>query len=97
MEEALQNKVIGELKAEAHEHPDLVSMDDETLQQFMAKLLEQKIQWSKINDTELCSALSALNFKEKKLIVNAAFESVRRLGILGQIIADTDITEVMIN
>ena len=44
MEETLQNKIIAELKKDAQDHPDLVSMDDEALQQFMAGLLEQMIQ-----------------------------------------------------
>lgn len=97
MEEALQNKIVADLKKKAHEQPDLVAMNDDQLQQLMVRLLENKIQWARTNDPELCSALLALNFKEKKLICNAAFESVRRLGVLGQIIADPDITEVMIN
>lgn len=97
MEEALQNKIVADLKKKAHEQPDLVTMNDDQLQQLMVRLLENKIQWARTNDPELCSALLALNFKEKKLICNAAFESVRRLGVLGQIIADPDITEVMIN
>ena len=97
MEETLQNKIIAELKKDAQDHPDLVSMDDEALQQFMAGLLEQKTRWAKTNDPEMCNALLALNYKEKRLICNAAFSAVRRLGVLGQIIADPDITEVMIN
>ena len=97
MEETLQNRIIAELKKDAQDHPDLVSMDDEALQQFMAGLLEQKTRWAKTNDPEMCNALLALNYKEKRLICNAAFSAVRRLGVLGQIIADPDVTEVMIN
>lgn len=97
MEETLQNKIIAELKKDAQDHPDLVSMNDEALQQFMAGLLEQKTRWAKTNDPEMCSALLALNYKEKRLICNAAFSAVRRLGVLGQIMADPDITEIMIN
>ena len=38
-----------------------------------------------------------MNFKEKGFITNAVYEAIRGLGVLGQIIDDPEVTEVMIN
>ncbi|MBR2130942.1 MAG: CpaF family protein [Oscillospiraceae bacterium] len=72
-------------------------MDDDQIRSLITQSLENKILWTKANRPELYTELSALNFREKRSIVTAVFEAIRGLGVLGQIIADTDITEVMIN
>ncbi|MCL2157876.1 MAG: CpaF family protein [Oscillospiraceae bacterium] len=72
-------------------------MDDEQLRELATKTLEDKIERSRTNDPEAYNELSSLNFKMKRFITDAVFESIRGLGVLGQIIGDPDITEVMIN
>ena len=59
--------------------------------------MEEKIQWAGRNRPEAYRELASLNFREKRYIINAVYEAIRGLGVLGQIISDPDITEVMIN
>jgi pilus assembly protein CpaF len=97
MIENSKNALISQLKTEVQNHADLTSMSDEQLQALAAKVLDDKVEWARINSPEAYNELAALNFKEKRFITDAIFESIRGLGVLGQIIADTEVTEVMIN
>lgn len=97
MTEAVQNALIAQIKTEVHQHPDLTTMNDEQLQQLVTKILENKVQWCKTNKPEAYRELMAMNFRERRFVVTAVYEAIRGLGILGQIINDPDITEVMIN
>lgn len=97
MTEQLQSELIGQLKTEVHNSPDLTVMDDEQLRQLIARTLEEKIQWAGRNRPEAYRELASLNFREKRYIINAVYEAIRGLGVLGQIISAPDITEVMIN
>lgn len=97
MDERIRNDLIAQLKSEVHCHPDLTKMNDAELRTLITKQLEQKLQWASQNSPEAWKQLSSLNFREKKSIEFAVFEAIRGLGVLGQIITDMDITEVMIN
>lgn len=97
MTEQMQRELIGQLKAEVHNSPDLTVMDDEQLRQLITRTLEDKIQWASHSRPEAYRELVSLNFREKRYIINAVYEAIRGLGVLGQIISDPDITEVMIN
>ena len=92
-----KNELIAQLKAEIHQNPDLTTMSDEQLRFLIQKNLEDKIDWARTNQPDVYRELSSLNFREKRFIANAVYESIRGLGVLGQIIADPEITEVMIN
>lgn len=97
MTENMRNDLITQIKSEVHNHPDLTTLNDEQLQALITKTLENKVIWSKDYRPEAYRELASINFREKRFIINAIFEAIRGLGILGQIISDTDITEVMIN
>lgn len=97
MDEKLRSELIAQLKAEVHNDPDLTTMSDTALQGLISRVLEDKIQWAGQHSPEAFKVLSALNFREKRSIETAVFEAIRGLGVLGQIITDSDITEVMIN
>lgn len=97
MRDDLQNALIGQLKTEVHSSPDLTTMDDEQLRHLIEHLLEEKILWVKSNKPDIYRELSSLNFREKRAITDAVYESIRGLGVLGEIINDLEITEVMIN
>lgn len=97
MTEETRGDLIGQLKTEIHQNPDLTVMTDEQLNTLIARLLNDKIEWARQNSPEAYRELSSLNFREKRYILNAVYESIRGLGVLGQIIGDPDITEVMIN
>jgi pilus assembly protein CpaF len=97
MTEQVRNLLIAQLKTEVQQSPDLTSMDDAQLKALTSRTLENKIVWARANSAEMYRELATLNFREKQLVVTAVFEAIRGLGVLGQIIADPDITEVMIN
>jgi len=97
MTEKMQNSLIGQLKLEVHKSPDLTTMTDEQLKSLIGTLLDNKIVWAQTNRPDLYSELSTLNFRERRAVSSAVFESIRGLGVLGEIIGDADITEVMIN
>jgi len=95
--ENVKNALISQLKAEIQSHTELTSMSDEQLRMLTAKTLDDKIEWARANSPEAYGELSSLNFKEKRFISEAVYESIRGLGVLGQIIGDSEVTEVMIN
>ena len=97
MTEEAKVLLIRQLKKEVHSNPDLTAMDDEQLRRLIVKILDDKLIWARQNRPEAFRELSSLNFRERSLVIVAVFEAIRGLGVLGQIIADTDITEVMIN
>lgn len=97
MDDQIRNDLIVQLKGEIHRHPDLTTMTDDELRGLITEQMERKIRWASQNNAEAWRYLSSLNFREKKSIETAVFEAIRGLGVLGQIITDTDITEVMIN
>ncbi len=89
MTDQARNDLIALLKAEAQRNPDLTVMKDEELRRLIIRMLEEKQAGG--------AGAASLNFKEKSYITAAVFESIRGLGILGQIIGDPEVTEVMIN
>ena len=97
MTEQNHTDLIAQIKTEIQNNADLTSLTNAQLQSLAAQILEEQITWAKANRSPTPNELAALNFKDKKHIVNSVFESIRGFGVLGQIIADTDITEVMIN
>lgn len=97
MTEQTTGALIAQLKTEVHQNPDLTAMDDARLRELIVATLDKKIEWARNNSPQAWKELSALNFKERRLVVDAVYEAIRGLGVLGQIIADPEITEVMIN
>ncbi len=97
LNEEMRSLLISQLKTEVQNNADLTKLSDGDLQDLVIKVLENKIEWAKSNSSQAYKELSALNFREKRSITDAVYESIRGLGVLGQIISDTDITEVMIN
>ncbi|MBQ8509976.1 MAG: CpaF family protein [Clostridia bacterium] len=57
--------------------------------------MEQRMRSS--DNPAVATFYSSLNYKQKSNLVSAAFEAIRGLGLLGKIIADKSISEVMIN
>jgi len=97
MTEAVRNDLITNLKSEVQSSADLTNMSDEQLSAMVTRALEARISWAKANAPKEHLELSSLNYKDKRVVTGAVFESIRGLGVLGRIIADPDITEVMIN
>jgi len=97
MTEQNSNEIVSQLKLEMQGHADLTNFDDKQLQTFITEALDRKIEIAKANPPGSGDGLLTLNFKEKKLVAAAVFEAIRGLGVLGRIIVDPDVTEIMIN
>jgi pilus assembly protein CpaF len=97
MNENVRNALTKQLKTEIQNHVDLLSLDDEHLKALIEQSLDQKITWAKENSPEISLALSSMTFRDKERIRSELFEGIRGLGVLGQIISDPEVTEVMIN
>ena len=97
MTEQSSNDIISQLKLEMQGNADLTNCDDKQLQTFITEALDRKIEIARAGPQGSGDALLTLNFKEKKLIATAVFEAIRGLGVLGRIIVDPDVTEIMIN
>ena len=89
--------LITKLNSELQSRSYLTTLSDDELKKLAVAALENKIDWARTNSPEAYKELSTLNCRERRQITDASFESIRGLGILGQIICDSDITEVMIN
>jgi len=97
MTEQTRGDLISKLKSEVQSHADLTNLSNDQLQTLVTESLEIKIARARCNLPEAGNEFSSLNFKEKKLITEAVYESIRGLGVLGRIISDPGVTEVMIN
>ena len=97
MTEQWKNEFISQIKSEIQGHVDLTNFDDKHLKIFITEALDRKISSAKAQHSDTNRELLTLNFKERKLITTAVFESIRGLGVLGGIIVDPDVTEIMIN
>lgn len=89
--------LISEIKNYVQGLDNLAVMENDELMAVIDDKLTQLILDAKQNNTEEGRYYSRLTFKSKKEIKHAVFEAVRGLDILGSIIQDKSITEVMIN
>lgn len=78
-------------------NPDYSELSDEQLKERINKMLELRIRECASSDIETASYYSSLSFRMRKSLSDTVFESIRGLGILGKIIGDKSVTEVMIN
>lgn len=69
----------------------------EEMEEFVSRQLEDRISWARQNNQDLYRYYQSMSFKERNTLKLTIVESVSGLGILGKIITDPDITEVMIN
>ena len=97
MTEQTRNALIGQLKSEMQDHADLTNLSNDQLKSIIAQSLDDKIESARVGLPEEFLDLSSMNYKEKRLITVGAFESIRGLGVLWDILADPSVTEVMIN
>jgi len=97
MTEQIHSALISELKSEIQGHADLTNLDNDRLKALITAALDEKVGQAGDSQTGACHGYFSMNFKEKRLVTSAVFESIRGLGVLGGIISDPDVTEVMIN
>ena len=97
MTDDTRNTLIGQLKTEMQHHADLTNLNNDQLKTLISKALDDKIEGARTGRTEAFPELSAMNYKEKLIIIVGVFESIRGLGVLWGLLSDPDVTEVMIN
>ena len=83
-----------DVKNKIQELPNLTLMSDEELYDAIEIRMEQKLSELSESDED---ELGSVTFRDKNSIKNSVFESIRGLDVLGTIIEDKTITEVMIN
>lgn len=88
---------VTQLKKEVQEAGRLREYNPEELEVLVNELIDRRIIWAKSNNTDIYRFYQNMSFKDKGVLRYTVTESVGGLGILGKIITDTDITEVMIN
>lgn len=90
-----ENEEIEAIRLLVTRDPSYSEMDDSTLREKIDQMMDVRIQ--QVQDPEVIAYYSSLSFKSKGSLGDTVFESIRGLGILGKIISDKSITEVMIN
>lgn len=92
--EDLKKELIKSIKQDIQSRHDLIEMRDEEVREEAERNLEQRIQ--AIEQGGLLPP-GQMTFRDKNAMISSVYESIRGLGILGEIIQDKNITEVMIN
>ncbi len=76
---------------------DYASFSDEELKKKIKEIFDNRKASIANEDPEIRRFYGAMSYKVENSLLDTVFESIRGLGILGKIIADKTITEVMIN
>lgn len=97
MEESFFMQEVTALKAVIQERSRIREYSSEEMRQLIDEILSDRIDWAQKNDPALYKYYQGLSFKDKNTLKVTINESVEGLGILGKIIMDTDITEIMVN
>lgn len=92
----LFNDEVQKIRELVVEDPNYSKLGEEELKDRI-EIMAKKRQEIASGEEEASSYYGALDFKSRKILVNTVYDSIRGLGILGKIIADKSITEVMIN
>lgn len=77
--------------------PTYSELPDEKLRERAEQMYEKRLVQAREEGGKTAAFYSSLNFRSRQGLLDTVFESIRGLGILGKIIADKSITEVMIN
>lgn len=88
---------VSTLKQVIQEANRIRNYTGEEMEGLISQKIAERIEWAKVNRPELYWYYQNLSFKEKNTLKYTITESVEGLGILGKIIMDPDVTEVMIN
>lgn len=88
---------VSVLKEVIQEKSRLREYSSDELKQLIDEILNERILWARENDAALYRYYERMSFKDKSTLKYTINESVEGLGILGKIIMDPDITEIMVN
>lgn len=85
------------LKQAVQEASRLREYSREDMEGLIDQKIEERIEWARVNEPKVYWYYQNLSFKERNTLRYTVNESVEGLGILGKIIMDPEITEIMIN
>lgn len=88
---------VAALKQAVQEAGRLKEYSREDMEGLIDQKIAERAEWARTNKPELYWYYQNLSFKERNTLRYTVDEAVEGLGILGKIIMDPDITEVMIN
>lgn len=97
MEKEYFMEEVTALKKRVQEAGRLQNYEKSELDGLIDGMIAERISWAASNDAGLYRFYQGMSFKEKASLKYTIAESVEGLGILGKIITDMSITEVMIN
>ena len=88
---------IGKIREMVSRDPAYSELEDEKLREKIDEMLELRMKHCMASEPETAAYYTSISFRTRKSLEDTIFESIRGLGILGKIIGDKSITEVMIN
>lgn len=88
---------IGKIREMVSRDPAYSELEDEKLREKIDEMLELRMKHCMASEPETAAYYTSISFRTRKSLADTIFESIRGLGILGKIIGDKSITEVMIN
>lgn len=88
---------VAQIRKLVTQDPAYSELSDERLKERISQMLEKRIELSRREEPEIAAYYSSISFKVRRNLSDTVFESIRGLGILGKIVTDKSITEVMIN
>ncbi|MGN0638487.1 MAG: CpaF family protein [Huintestinicola sp.] len=97
MDKETSMKLTVAVKEEVQQLYNLTTLSDSELLDKIEEMIGKIVDESRHSDPSAYSKYASMTFIDKNGIKDSVFESVRGLDILGTIIADKSITEVMIN
>lgn len=95
-ERDLYSEAVKKIREVIESDPDYVKLSEDALRKRAGEILYSQMS-SVTDDEEMKRYYSSLSFRTRGQLIDSVFEAIRGLGILGKIIADKSITEVMIN
>lgn len=97
MDIELRSELVIELKKEVQSLPRMTTMTDTEMKNVIEERFEEKKKWAQRNASAAYAFFCSLTFKERSGILESVFDSIRGLDVLGRILSDKSITEIMIN
>lgn len=90
-------KEVEQIRAMVTQDTTYSELSDEALKERIGQMLDLRQNNVQTQNQQIAGYYASLSYKAKKGLESTVFESIRGLGILGKIIEDKQITEVMIN
>ncbi len=87
----------GKIREMVTADPSYTELKEQDLRDRIAKMQDLRMKQVEREDPETHAYYSSLSFRTRRSLADTVYESIRGLGILGKIIEDKEITEVMIN